>query len=150
MEATPHNVALELLRQMSADESLRDATLDDYGAEPLFFIDDDDPEENSPHLVATPAESSGGGGGDEFSISLLASAHDEDVAPYQILPGLTGDDSAGARFERFALAALAAAKRTTPGAILVSHSAEWDYAGLAPLRYVIFTLNFQTIKAFGD
>jgi hypothetical protein len=150
MEATPHNVALELLRQMSADESLRDATLAAYGATPLFFIDDDDPDDNSPHVVATPAESAAEGGGDEMSIRLLASANDDDVTPCQILPGETGGDSPGARFERFALATLAAAKRTTPGASFVSHSAEWDYAGLAPLRYVIFTLTFQIIKAFGD
>lgn len=150
MDATPHNIALELLRQMSADGNLRAATLESYGAEPLFYIDDDDPEEDSPHVVATPGESSGEGGGGEISIRLLASARDEDVAPCQILPGQDGGDAPGARFERFALAALAAAKATTPGAILVSHSAEWDYAGLAPLRYVIFTLNYRTINAFGD
>lgn len=150
MNTTPHQVAIELLRQMGADERLGYAAAESYGAPPLFFIDDDNPDDDSPHIVATPSESSGAPGGGEFSIRLLASARDEDVAPCQILDGIDGDDSAGARFERFALASLDAALRARPGAIYVSNSAEWDYAGLAPLRYVIFTLNYKTIQAFGD
>ena len=154
MDPSPHRIAHELLRQLAEDEDFASSAVPLFGASPNFYLDDDDPEDRAPHILATPDTSEEGIGTDgEIRIRLVVSAYappEEDaVTPEGGTPGLFLRPST-AKFDALARAAWLAVKRTRPGAILQSHSAEWGLGELYPLLFVIYTLTYRTIQAFGD
>lgn len=154
MDPSPHKIAFELVRQLAADEKLASASVDLFGETPAFYLDDDDPDNRSPHILATPESSEEGIGPDgdiriRLAVSAYARPEEDRLTPDGAVPGLSLKPSS-ARFDAFARAVWLAAKRTRPGAILLSHSAEWGFGEFYPLLFVIYTLNYQTIQAFGD
>ena len=154
MDPSPHRIAHELLRQLVADEEFASFVLPLYGSAPVFYLDDDDPEDKAPHILATPDTSEEGLGTDgDIRIRLVVSAYatpEEDaLAPDPESSGLF-IKSSSATFDALARATWQAVKRTRPGAILQSHSAEWGFGDLYPLLFVTFTLDYRTIQAFGD
>lgn len=154
MDPSPHEIAHELLRQLATDERLADAAVPHFGASPVFYLDDDDSDDKAPHIMATPDTSEEGEGTDgEIHIRLVVSAcappEDDAITPEGGTPGLFLKPSTVA-FDAFARAVWQAVKRTRPGAILRSHNAEWALGDFYPLHFVIYTLNYSTIQAFGD
>ena len=154
MDPSPHRIAHELLRQLAEDEGFVNNALPLFGAAPSFYLDDDDPDDRAPHILATPDTSEDGIGTDgDIRIRLVVSAYatpEEDVVtPEGETPGLFIRPST-AKFDAFASMALSAVKRTRPGAIFQAHSAEWGLGELYPLLFVIYTLTYRTIQAFGD
>ena len=154
MDLSPHCIAHELARQLAVDDKLLSSAVPLFGASPLFYLDDDDPEDHAPHIVVTPDTSDEGIGTDgDIKIRLTASAHaaqGEDIAtPDGGTPGLMIWPSA-AKFDIFAREVWEAVKRANPGAILDGHTAEWSFGDFYPLHFVVYTLNYRTIQAFGD
>lgn len=154
MDPSPHRIAHELLRQLAADEEFASFVLPLYGSAPVFYLDDDDPDDKAPHLLATPETSEEGIGTDgdihiRLVVSAYADAEEDAITPDGSTPGFFLKPSS-VKFDEFARAAWLAVKRTRPGAVLQSHSAEWGYADYYPLLFVIYTLSFRTIQAFGD
>jgi hypothetical protein len=154
LDPSPHKIAFELIRQLAQDEALANAALHIFGDAPRFYLDDDDSEDKAPHILATPDTSEEGIGTDgDIHIRLVVSAYadieDDSVTPDGAIPGLFLKPSS-AKFDDYARAVWLAAKRTQPGAVLQSHSAEWGYADYYPLLFVIYSLSFKTIQAFGD
>ena len=153
---TAHDIARELLRQLSADVTIRSAAIDIYGEPPRFYLDDDDPDDGAPHVIATPEGSEGGLGPDAIhTVSLAVSARDfegEGTAP-DVERGSDGTRfliPASERLDRLAAAVWDAIPAATPGAILDGRSADWAFTGYQPLRFAVFTLTYRLIKSFGD
>ena len=154
MDPSPHQIAHELLRQLATDERLANAAVPLFGASPNFYLDDDDPEDKSPHIIATPDTSEEGEGTDgDIRIRLVVSAYarpeEDEVTAEGGTPGLFLKPSA-AKFDAFARAVWLAVRRTRPGAIFQSYSAEWGLGEFYPLHFVVYTVNYRTILAFGD
>ncbi len=154
MDPSPHKIAFELIRQLAGDQALANAALNLFGDSPRFYLDDDDPEDKAPHILATPDTSEEGIGTDgdiriRLVVSAFADIEEDKLTPDGATPGLFLMPSS-AKFDEFARAAWLAAKRTRPGAVLRSHSAEWVFGQYYPLLFVIYTLSFETIQAFGD
>ena len=155
MDPTAHQVAHELVRQLAADPSIREAAAELYGFAPRFYLDDDDADDDAPHVVAAP-ESTGDDGGDgEIAVRLTVSARDieGEGAGTEIDPASDAEANivpAAIRFDRFAHVVWRAVPDTRPGAILAGRSAEWDFASFHPLRFAVFTLSYRLIHSFGD
>ena len=155
-EPTPHMIAHSLARQVAADAGLREA-VERLGLVPLrVFLDDDSAErdDGAPHAVFSPANSSGGmGKDDEINVAAIVTLRDseETGATLSIDPDGPPETNAEAmRFDALAEAVWQAVKRAQPGAVLEGRSADWDFAGRYPLRFVGFTLNYRSIHSFEE
>ena len=155
-EPTPAQIALALARHISRDAELESATYELGLARPRVFMFDDtqNRDDGAPHIIVAPVHDSGGrGNDDETEIAVVVTVRDnENPNPaIEIDPESEVALDEGAKvFDDFAALVWDSIQRAEPGSVLQGRSAEWDFAGCYPLRFVGFTLTYRTIHSFDE
>ena len=103
--------------------------------------------------MAPVRDSGGRGNDDETEIAVVVTLRDnENPNPaIEIDPESEVALEEGATvFDNFAALVWDSIQRANPGSVLQGRSAEWDFAGRYPLRFVGITLTYRTIHSFDE